>query len=88
MLTPWPSPIYFAGLSEPGPLERYLVLSVATNCQPGDPSRATIPLIFFLPTPHRLSFTAGWAGISLGMEISFPDGVAWRLHEAWRAKLF
>ena len=22
------------------------------------------------------------------MEISFPDGVAWRLHETWRAKLF
>lgn len=27
-------------------------------------------------------------GLSLGMEISFPDGVAWRLHETWRKKLF
>ena len=48
----------------------------------------TIPLIFPLPTPHRLSFTAGRVGLSLGMVVTFPGGIAWRLHETWRAKLF
>ena len=64
------------------------MLSVATNCQPCCPARATITPHFFLPTPHRLSCIAGQVGLSLGMEISLPDVVASRLHETWRAKLF
>ena len=55
---------------------------------PVGPARATIPLTFSLPTPHRLSFTAGRVGLSLGMVVNFPDEIAWRLHETWRAKLF
>ncbi len=56
--------------------------------KPLAPVRATPPPHLFMPTPHRLSLTAGRVGLSLGMEISFPDGVSWRLHETWRAKLF
>ena len=42
----------------------------------------------FVPrSPHSLSLAAATVRLSLGMAISSPDGVEWKLHEVWRARL-
>ena len=42
----------------------------------------------FVPrSPHSLSLAAATVRLSLGMAITSPDGVEWKLHEMWRAKL-